>query len=525
MRRLLIALGLLLGSLNLAAQEFLDPAEAFKPSLKAVDSQTLEVRYRIAPGYYLYRDKFKVRLQGAPEGVSLGKPELPPGKEKQDENFGTVRVFYGELKATVPVSGNVAGQSLRVALTSQGCADAGLCYPPQTEVLSVTLPASTIAPTESGAVSPLPLAVNPVAPERDETSAIAQILSGSSLLATLLFFFVAGLGLSLTPCVLPMIPILSGIIVGRGHTGRWHNFGLSLAYVLGMALTYTLAGVAAGLTGTLLSAALQNVWVLGGFALIFVLLALSMFGVYELQLPAGLQGKLTETSNKLPGGQWVGLFGMGALSALIVGPCVAAPLAGALLYIGQTGNAVLGGTALFVMAMGMGVPLLLVGLSAGTLLPKAGPWMEWVKRFFGVLLLATAVWLVYPVLPSFKSHSSALPFERVATVDALEQRLHTAQRPTMLDFYADWCVSCKEMEKFTFTDPRVQAALKDAQLLQADVTANTADDQALLKRFDLFGPPGIIFFDAQGQEIRALRVVGYKNAEEFLAQLEKWKKQ
>jgi thiol:disulfide interchange protein DsbD len=289
-----------------------------------------------------------------------------------------------------------------------------------------------------------------------------------------------------------------------------------------MATTYALAGVAAGLTGTLLSAALQNIWVLGSFALIFVVLAFSMFGFYELQLPASLQGKLSESANRLPGGQWLGLFGMGALSALIVGPCVAAPLAGALLYIGQTGNALFGGSALFVMAMGMGVPLLLVGLSAGTLLPKAGPWMEWVKRFFGVLLLATAVWLVYPLLPSLKGHISVLPFERVATVSELDQRLNTSNKPVMLDFYADWCVSCKEMEKFTFSDPKVQAALKDVVLLQADVTANNADDSALLKRFDLFGPPGIIFFDPKGQEIRHLRVVGYKDATEFLDQIRKW---
>lgn len=519
MRRLLITLGLLLGSLNLAAQEFLDPLDAFKPTLKAIDSQTLEVRYRIAPGYYLYRDKFKLRLQEAPQGVELGKPTLPPGKEKHDENFGTVRVFYGELKATLPVTGHTPGQTVRVALTAQGCADAGLCYPPQTQVLSVTLPTGT-SPDAASSTNPN---ATSAAPAQDETSQIARILSGSSLWATLLFFFVAGLGLSLTPCVLPMIPILSGIIVGRGQTGRWQNFALSLAYVLGMALTYTLAGVAAGLTGTLLSAALQNVWVVGAFALIFVLLALSMFGVFELQLPAGLQGKVSESVNRLPGGQWLSLFGMGALSALIVGPCVAAPLAGALLYIGQTGDAVLGGTALFVMALGMGVPLLLVGLSAGTLLPKAGPWMKWVNRFFGVLLLATAVWLVYPLLPSLKGHTSVLPFERVTTVAELDQRLQSAQRPVMLDFYADWCVSCKEMEKFTFTDPRVQTALKDALLLQADVTANSADDAALLKRFDLFGPPGIIFFDAQGQEVRSQRVVGYKNADEFLTLIQTWR--
>ena len=504
----------------ISAQEFLDPEIAFKPSVRAIDSQTLEIRYDIAKGYYLYRDTLKVRLLDAPAGVTLGKPELPAGKQKHDENFGNVAVFYKELKATISVQGLSGGETLKLSVTSQGCADAGLCYPPQSKTLTVQVPAKEAAPTTQSTAEASSGQV-------DETSAIAAILSGSSLSVALLFFFVAGLGLSLTPCILPMIPILSGIIVGRGHTGRWHNFGLSLAYVLGMATTYAIAGVAAGLTGTLLSAALQNIWVVGSFALIFVALAFSMFGFYELQLPSSLQSKLSESANRLPGGQWLGLFGMGALSALIVGPCVAAPLAGALLYIGQTGDAVFGGIALFVMALGMGVPLLLVGLSAGTLLPKAGPWMEWVKRFFGVLLLATAAWLVYPVLPSMTgnssaSHQSVLPFERVRTVAELEQRLQTANKPVMLDFYADWCVSCKEMEKFTFTDAKVQAALKDALLLQADVTANSTDDAALLKRFDLFGPPGIIFFDAKGQEIRGLRVVGYKNAEEFLGQLKKW---
>lgn len=420
MPHLLVVLLCWLMSTSVFAQEFLDPAVAFKPTVRAIDGQTLEIRYEIAPGYYLYRDKFKVRLSDETSSYQLGEAVLPAGKQKQDDNFGAVAVFYNELKAKVPLvpmgGGRESGGTVMLAVTAQGCADAGLCYPPQTQTLTVTLPARTAANDA------------PLSTIGDETSGIAALLSGSSTWAALLFFAVAGLGLSLTPCILPMIPILSGIIVGRGHTGRWHNFSLSLAYVLGMATTYALAGVAAGLTGTLLSAALQNIWVLGGFALIFVALALSMFGVYELQLPAGLQGKLSASANRLPGGQWLGLFGMGALSALIVGPCVAAPLAGALLYIGQTGNAVFGGMALFVMALGMGVPLLLVGLSAGTLLPKAGPWMEWVKRFFGVLLLATAAWLVYPVLPSFTGstpaeHRSVLPFQRVRTLAELAQRL------------------------------------------------------------------------------------------------------
>ena len=390
-----------------------------------------------------------------------------------------------------------------------------------------------------------------------------------------------------------MIPILSGIIVGRGQQiTRMHAFLLSLAYVLGMALTYAVAGVAAGYSGSPISSALQTPWVLGSFAAMFVLLALSMFGFYELQLPSSLQSKLSDTSNKLHGGHLTGVFAMGALSAVIMGPCVAAPLAGALLYISQTHDAVLGGSALFAMGMGMGVPLLIIGTSAGTLLPKAGPWMESVKRFFGVLMLALAIWIVAPVIPlaaqmlawaallifcaihlhaldplpsnaqGIKKLGKALGilslllgvayligalsgardilrplgtlqntpgaaapaeaklFERVKGLAALEARVAQSQgRVVMLDFYADWCISCKEMERFTFSDPAIHARMQQALLLQADVTANDADDKALLQRFQLFGPPAILFFDKQGREQADLRVIGYQDAQQFGASL------
>jgi thiol:disulfide interchange protein DsbD len=390
-----------------------------------------------------------------------------------------------------------------------------------------------------------------------------------------------------------MIPILSGIIAGQGHKiSRGRGFALSLTYVLGMAVTYAAAGVAAGMTGTLLSAALQSPWVLGAFALVFVVLSFSMFGFYELQLPTSLQSKLSEESGHLQGGRGIGVFAMGALSALIVGPCVAAPLAGALLYIGQTGDAVLGGTALFVMALGMGVPLLIVGLSAGTLLPRAGAWMEAVKKGFGVLLLATAVWLVSPVIPAVvqmlawatlliipaiylhaldplpsnakgwqrfwkgigivmlltgaalligalaggrdplqplaalrgqavAAETRKLPFEPVVSLADLEAKIMAAGQPVMLDFYADWCVSCKEMERFTFSDPAVQAKLAGFKLLKADVTANSADDKALLARFGLFGPPGILFFDKSGKENKSVRIVGFMGAPEFIQTVNK----
>ena len=565
------------------AEDFLDPMVAFKPSARALDGQTIEVTYEIAKGYYLYRDKFKFAVEG--ESVSLGAAQIPKGKEKDDDTFGKVEVYYKTVAVRLPVERKASGAlQLKLNVTSQGCADAGVCYPPQSQSVSLELPDPASVPA---------IGITSVAVDGDESGRIATALKNTGFWGNLFFFFIAGLGLSLTPCVFPMIPILSGIIAGQGHKiSRGRGFALSLAYVLGMAVTYAAAGVAAGMTGTLLSAALQSPWVLSAFALVFVVLSFSMFGFYELQLPTSLQSKLSEESGHLQGGRGIGVFAMGALSALIVGPCVAAPLAGALLYIGQTGDAVLGGTALFVMALGMGVPLLIVGLSAGTLLPRAGAWMEAVKKGFGVLLLATAVWLVSPVIPAVvqmlawaalliipaiflhaldplpphakgwqrfwkgigivmlltgaalligalaggrdplqplaglrgqavAAESKKLPFEPVVSVADLEAKVMAAGQPVMLDFYADWCVSCKEMERFTFSDPAVQAKLAGFKLLKADVTANNADDKALLARFGLFGPPGILFFDKTGKENKSVRVVGFMPAAEFIQTLNK----
>lgn len=572
-RRLFLLLSLCLPLAASAADELLEVDKAFRLSARALDAGTLEVRYEIAKGYYMYRDKFAFALE--PATVKAGAPQLPPGKVKQDEFFGDVETYRKEVLIRLPFTAPEGLDTVTLKATSQGCADIGVCYPPNPQTLQVSLAAMSSAPAGSA-----------IDGAGDESSQLAGLLKNAGFWLILTTFFGAGVLLALTPCVFPMYPILSGIIVGHGHKiTRGRAFILSMAYVLGMAVAYAAAGVAAGLSGSMLSAALQNVWVLGGFALVFVVLSLSMFGFYELQLPAFLQSKLSEESGRVKGGSLHGVAAMGALSALIVGPCVAAPLAGALLYIAQTRDAVLGGAALFAMALGKGVPLVIVGVSTRSLLPHAGPWMDSVKKFFGIMLLGLAIWLVSPVLPAWAhllawgalaigtamflraidplpphAHNWArfwkgvgmvlllvgatlvvgalggsrdplqplgflrsagtaaehVAFERVKTVAELDARLAAADKPVLLDFYADWCVSCKEMEKYTFSDARVAAQMRRMTLLQVDVTANTDEDKALLKRFNLFGPPGIIFFDRRGQERQGLRVVGYQPADRFI---------
>ncbi|WP_443115807.1 protein-disulfide reductase DsbD [Herbaspirillum seropedicae] len=574
----LALLGLLAAKAAQAAEDYLPPEQAFQLSGRMVDAQTLELSYRIADGYYMYRDRFHFSAEGA----TLGAPQFPAGKRKYDENFQQeVETYHQSVTARVPLSGAV--DKFVVAAVSQGCADKGLCYPPMTLKLTMSAQAIGQSVSPAGAEG----AVQGSAGGSD-IDGIAAVLKGGKLWSILSLFFVLGIGLSFTPCVLPMLPILSSIIVGRQPAaggGRGRSFLLSVNYSLGMALVYTGLGVVAGMLGEGLSAYLQNPWVLGAFALLMAGLALSMFDLYTLQVPASLQSKLSTASGG-GSGKWLGVFLMGAISALIVGPCVAAPLAGALLYISQTGNVMLGGSALFAMAMGMSVPLLLIGASAGTLLPRAGAWMDAVKRFFGVLMLGTALWMISPVIPAWLqvagwaalgvgygafllwtrpagwiarafglvvvtlgllqlvsaatggrdplaplSHlrgqsaaAHATDFVRIrsgAELDAaLQQNAAGERRPVMLDFYADWCVSCKEMERFTFTDERVKARFGQMLLLQIDVTANNADDRAMLKRFNLFGPPGIMFFDADGRELASRRVIGYQDADRFISTLQ-----
>ena len=589
MRRLFLTL--LLCTVPLAHADFLSfgskkpnflPADkAFALEVHAIGQHTLIASFSVTPSYYLYRNKTEFSIDGGKTRVV--RVDLPKGEIKNDPNFGTLEVYHQSFQAQIALENADPAKPLVLNATYQGCSDNGLCYPPIEKAISVDL-----TQTVRAATAPL----TPVSTASDnETSKIASLFRNGSFWLIVSFFFGAGLLLSLTPCVFPMIPILSGIIVGRGHKiTHVHAFILSLAYVLGMAITYAIAGIAAGYSGNLISSALQTPWVLGGFAAIFVLLSLAMFGLYELQLPTALQSKLSDTSNKLHGGHLSGVFAMGALSAVIMGPCVAAPLAGALLYISQTHDAVLGGTALFVLALGMGAPLLLIGTSAGALLPRAGAWMEAVKRFFGVMMLAMAIWIVSPVIPvsaqmllwaallifaAIFLHAldplphtalgwhkvgksvgifalllgvaflvgalsgardilrplgnigrasaevpASLQFDRIKTGADLDARIAAAKGKTvMLDFYADWCVSCKEMERLTFSDAGVQARLKNAVLLQADVTANDAADKTLLQRFQLFGPPATLFFAADGKEQADFRVTGYQDAPQFLQSL------
>ena len=620
-----------------AGDEFLDPEDAFRFSAAMSAPTTLDLHYVIAPEYYMYRERFEL---AAPDGVVVDTL-YPPGLVKYDPTFDQdMEVYYGQvtlrLHLVAPDTGAVPspGQPLPLAITSQGCADAGLCYPPETREVQLVLTESGDWKVEGeGVVAgpvPAPLAMVlddngrpldggnlPQAAGSSESRALnpfdfgdtglAAWLEGAGWVQVVGLCLLLGLLLAFTPCVLPMVPIMMAVIAGQspkdGTLSRARGLTLAAVFVLGMSIVYTILGVFAGLLGSGLMIWLQTPWVLVTFAILLALLALAMFDVFTLQAPAALQTALHERMNRIPGGRFGGVFLMGMLSALIVGPCVAAPLAGVLLFISQTGDVVLGGSALFALAWGSGIPLLLLGASSGVLLPKAGAWMEGVKWAFGILLLATAWWMVSSLLPIWllmlgwillaltsavmMGAFQALPagagpgrhawkalgiavamwsllmlvgmagggrdpfrplapyvstgggiaavagapaggnaleavkrrFVQVASVEELEQALAQADRPVMLDFYADWCVSCIEMERFTFSNVDVARKLDGFLLLQADVTANTEAHRALLKRFRLFGPPGIIFFDPQGNELD-VRVVGFQNAERFSRSLD-----
>ena len=581
----------------------LEADQAFQLTVSAPDPLTIEARWIIAPGYYLYRDKFRLSLPDA-QGIAITGMTLPPGEPKDDPYFGPQQVFHGEVVVVARLQRELSGApTARMKADYQGCAEIGVCYPPLSQTVTVALPAVDPAANTPSASSPIPslskagrgdlkaptaeASSDPVR-EEAEQDRLARLLGEQRFLA-IPAFFGFGLLLAFTPCVFPMVPILSGLIAGQGaNLTRRRAILLSMIYVLAMAATYTVAGVLAALLGQNIQAWFQNPWVIGLFSGMFVLLALSMFGLYDLQLPAYLQHRLAELSNRQRGGQFAGVAIMGFLSALIVGPCVAPPLIGALTFIAVTGDLVLGAAALFALSLGMGVPLLIIGASTGHWLPRAGHWMERIKTVFGVLLLMVALWLLERILPAAASmvlwatllivtatymgalqpvahgapawrtlvkgfglvlliygilllvgvaaggrdplqplrgvgfianaasEAPAPAFRRVKTVAEVERAVREAGgRPVMLDFYADWCASCKELERDTFADPGVRAALAGMVTLQADVTAHDDADQALLQRFGVIGPPAILFFGPDGQERREHRVVGFLDAAPF----------
>ena len=592
----------------------LHPDEAFAFDISAMDKQTLNARWNITDGHYLYQDKIKFSLVEPAEGVTLGAPVLPIGKQEHDQYFGDIIIYNKDFDVKVPVEGQA--DSVTIKASYQGCSKlTGICYPPQFKTQKVNLasaPAATntLTTSSSNSSSSVPTKVadesatqavattpsgsdsSPTTKVSEQDSFVNKMLS-SNFLVVLFTFFLAGIALTFTPCVFPMIPILSGIIAGQGSDNSTRkSFFLSLSYVLAMALTYAIVGVIAALSGENLQVALQNPWVIGAFAILFVLLSLSMFGFYELQMPSSIQSKLTNISNSQAGGSMMNAGIMGMLSALIVGPCVTAPLIGALIYIAQTKDVVLGGLSLFSLGLGMGVPLLIIGTSAGKILPRAGAWMDKVKAGFGIMMLALAIWMLERILPMsaivllagilaiftgiymggldalnetstgwkrfFKASGlvtlfygalliigaasgtgsfiqplkgsfvgggiqntaieQKLVFRQIKGIEGLDDALALAKqqgKTVMLDFYADWCISCKEMEHGTFTDANVIQSLKDTVLLQADVTPNDDLDKALYEKFGLFGPPGILFFDKNSTEYKSYRIVGEMKAAPF----------
>ena len=584
----------LIGSGAKSDSDFLQADQAFVLSASSPARDRITLHWVVAEDYYLYRDKVTVRTTAT--DAQLGKPSIPGGTTKHDEYFGEQVVFHGEMAADVPVVAAAGVSEVPIEVTYQGCADAGLCYPPIKKSFVVQL-ASTQA--VAAAAGTTPSGGGAAKPMRSEQDLLADKIRDGNLLAVLATFFGFGLLLAFTPCVLPMVPILSGIIVGAGNgtpVSRGRAFALSVAYVLGMALTYTIAGAVFAAAGQQAQAFFQKPWMIVLFAGLFVWLALGMFGVFNLQVPSWLQERLTRASGRQQQGTLVGTAIMGALSSLIVTACVAPPLVASLAVIGQSGDVVRGGLALFALSLGMGAPLLLVGASAGELLPRAGAWMDTVKQFFGILMLGVAIWMLSRIVPAvvtlglwallafvtgywllfmgskgkggggsvarravgalaaiygvmllagalsgatdplqplarFTNPGTAPTaatatggtaaeshFKRIkssADLDAAIAAASASGKTVLLDFYADWCVSCKEMEKYTFPAPAVQDALANTVLLQADVTANDDTDQALMQRFGILGPPSILFFGTDGSEKPDYRVVGFKPAEEF----------
>ncbi|MGR5196256.1 protein-disulfide reductase DsbD [Vibrio rotiferianus] len=550
----------------------------------------LMLDWQVRDGYYLYQE----RLSVAGENVTLGDLQMEEGTPHKDEFFGDVHIYTTPLFVNVPMHNWQDGA--RVVVQYQGCAKAGFCYPPETRVIPISAFTSsssdstaTTAPKAEQTQAVTPPAVESSTAELSSSASVTQQDSLAANLAdnwwTPLLFLALGVGLAFTPCVLPMYPILTSIVLGSGKLSQRRALGLSFVYVQGMALTYTLLGLVVASAGMQFQAAMQHPYVLIGLSILFVTLALSMFGVYSLQLPSSVQTWLNNLSNKQQGGSSAGVFAMGAISGLVCSPCTTAPLSGALLYVAQSGDLLTGGIALYALAMGMGIPLILVAVFGNKLLPKAGGWMDRVKTLFGFILLAAPIFLLERILPEMwatalwsalgiaafgwlyhiknslefggwkqsavgiiavlglfasaqpvlnywfggntttQTQQATVSFTRIANVAELEEQLALAKqagKPVMLDFYADWCVACKEFERYTFHDPSVEAKLQDFVLLQADVTKNQIQDIELLKHMNVLGLPTIEFWDANGEHVSNARLTGFMQAEPFLEHINRF---
>ncbi len=542
-KKLLISFVLAFGAITAQAQNFLAPEQAFQVRAEYQAKGEIVLNVKPAKGYYIYRESIKFKLVKNNGDLSLGAPQLPQGKIKFDENFGKeLETYPKDFSILLPLINNIDASGMILSMELQGCADKGICYPPMELRFTLSGLQSVVNGVlyEEGAEAelskPKKLGLSDLWSARDDAGMLTGMLQNISPIILLGSFFILGLAMALTPCVLPMLPIMSSVIFGS-KTNRHRDISklrssvLALSYVFGMAIMYSVAGMITAALGANIQAWLQNPWVLSVFALMLLALAASLFGFYELRLPQSLHNKIDRIAGKQEGGSVIGAFMLGAISTLIASPCVTAPLAGVLAFIAQTGSIPLGGILLFVMALGMGLPLMLLAIGAKGIIPKAGAWMTVVQKLFGVMLVALAVWVAIPIFTTSKTSSnetmhrleSGIVFQRVANTAQLDALLSQAKQkgqPVLLDFYADWCVTCKEMELLTFSNEKVKAALSTYQLIQVDVTKNTVEHQRILKQYALFGPPAILFFDANGEEKVSKRVIGFMKAERFLERLQ-----
>jgi thiol:disulfide interchange protein DsbD len=542
-KKLLITFALAFGAISAHAQNFLAPEQAFQVRAEYQSNKEIVLYVKPVKGYYIYRESIKFKIVKNNGDLSLGTPQLPQGKIKFDENFGKeLETYPKDFSILLPLIDNKNASGMLLSMELQGCADKGVCYPPMELRFTLSGLQSVVngvlyeEGAEVGSSTPIKLGLSDLWSARDDAGMLTGMLQNISPIILLGSFFILGLAMALTPCVLPMLPIMSSVIFGSKNErhrdiSKLRSSVLALSYVLGMAIMYSIAGMITAALGANIQAWLQNPWVLSIFSLMLLGLAASLFGFYELRLPQSLHNKIDRIAGKQEGGSVVGAFMLGAISTLIASPCVTAPLAGVLAFIAQTGSIPMGGVLLFVMALGMGLPLMLLAIGAKGIIPKAGAWMTVVQKIFGVMLIALAVWVAMPIFSSSQPASSdsihrlesGIVFQRVSSLDQLEDKLKDARlkgQPVLLDFYADWCVTCKEMELLTFSDEKVKAGLNPYQLIQVDVTKNTAEHQRILRHYALFGPPAILFFDANGEEKVSRRVIGFMKAERFLERLQ-----